>query len=75
MQDIQTFYVVIGSVKYEVHTLREAIEITFKLFYILNCQYPKDAFEIEGEQKCGAALSALIGTVSGELKDAMIQYS
>lgn len=85
IEKITAFYVVIGLIKYQVSSCYEAIELTFKLFHTLNCIYPRDAsslwyflqricYEIsDDKQRCGTALNTLIGSVSRDLNDAMVE--
>lgn len=46
LYQIKNYYIVVNDTIYSVHTILEAVDVTFKLFYALNCEYPADCISV-----------------------------
>lgn len=43
LMNIQTIYVVVDKIRFQVNSILKAIDLTFKLFHVCNACYPKQS--------------------------------
>lgn len=77
--NIESSYVIVNDQKFKVDSCLQAIELTFKIFFAVDCKYPtyaetfwiflqKSGFDIHLQEKCNNSLNVLLGRVNAEME-------
>lgn len=78
LANIESSYVIVNDQKFKVDSCLQAFELTFKIFFALDCKYPisaetlwiflqKSGFDIHLQEKCNNSLNVLLGYVNTEI--------
>jgi hypothetical protein len=79
LNNIQASYVVVDNVRYNTTSPLRALDLTFKIFYALDCAYPPQAYHIwlfiqkvaynivNAGDKFGTNINSLIGEIQSQL--------
>lgn len=46
IRDISAIYVIVELIKYKVNSILEAVDLTFKIFFVAHCEYPMESCHI-----------------------------
>ncbi|XP_077278992.1 uncharacterized protein LOC143906658 [Temnothorax americanus] len=77
--NIESSYVIVNDQKFKVDSYLQAFELTFKIFFAVDCKYPtyaetfwiflqKTGFDIHLQDKCNNSLNILLGRVNAEME-------
>ncbi|XP_039304090.1 uncharacterized protein LOC113003214 isoform X3 [Solenopsis invicta] len=77
--NIESSFVIVNDQKFKVDSCLQAIELTFKIFFAVDCKYPtyaetfwiflqKSGFDIHLQEKCNNSLNVLLGRVNAEME-------